>query len=159
MFSRLKRECRPLSRKAFMAKNGHMATTSVDNYLYTVFLLREIIMPHCAAHFTSAGIAFIKQWQGLSLEKYQDKNGVWVIGYGHEITPDETFVAPISMAQAESLLLTDLDICQALIRTNKPQLNDPFQQEVFIAWMLSVGITRFCHAERWPVNISQPDSV
>lgn len=142
-----------------MTKNGHMATTSADEYLYTVLLLREIIMPHCATHFTSAGIAFIKQWQGLSLEKYQDKNGVWVIGYGHEIAPDETFAAPISMAQAEALLIADLDICKALIRTNKPQLNDPFQQEALIIGMLSVGITRFCHAEMWLINISQPDSV
>lgn len=35
-----------------------------------------------STHFTPACIAFIKQWQGLSLEKYQDKKGIWVIGYG-----------------------------------------------------------------------------
>lgn len=94
MFSRLKRECRPLSRKAFMAKNGHMATTSADNYLYTVFLLREIIMPHCAAHFTSAGIAFIKQWQGLSLEKYQDKMVYGSLATGMKLHPMKPLLPP-----------------------------------------------------------------
>lgn len=32
-------------------------------------------MPLHSTHFTPACIAFIKQWQGLSLEKYQDKKG------------------------------------------------------------------------------------
>ena len=33
-----------------------------------------------STHFTPACIAFIKQWQGLSLEKYQDKKGIWATG-------------------------------------------------------------------------------
>lgn len=39
-------------------------------------------MPHISSRFSSACIAFIKQWQGLSLEKYRDRQGNWVIGYG-----------------------------------------------------------------------------
>ncbi len=53
-------------------------------------------MPHISSRFSSACIAFIKQWQGLSLEKYRDRQGNWVIGYGHMLTPDETltFITP-----------------------------------------------------------------
>lgn len=116
-------------------------------------------MQPLSAHFTSACIAFIKQWQGLSLEKYQDKNGVWVIGYGHEITADEAFETSISVAEADALLLADMHACKILIRANRPQLDDPFQQEALIAWILSVGITRFCHSEMWPVALSQPDII
>lgn len=76
----------------------------------------------------------IKQWQGLSLEKYQDKKGIWVIGYGHEITADESFDAPIMLMQAETLLLADINICEAFIHKEMPQIQDRFQQEALIAY-------------------------
>lgn len=31
---------------------------------------------------SSAAIELIKKHQGLSLEKYRDEHGLWVIGYG-----------------------------------------------------------------------------
>ncbi|MEG0099309.1 MAG: lysozyme [Citrobacter sp.] len=110
-----------------------------------------------SSHFTPACIAFIKQGQGLSLEKYQDERGVWVIGYGHEITASETFNSHISVAQAETLLLTDLSACEELIHTKFPQLEDLFQLEALIAWIFSVGITQFCASGMWPAHISQPE--
>ena len=112
-----------------------------------------------SSHFTPACIAFIKQGQGLSLEKYQDERGVWVIGYGHEITVGETFTSQISVAQAETLLLMDLYACEELIQAKLPQLNDLFQLEALIAWMFSVGITRFCASEMWPAHISQSETI
>lgn len=116
-------------------------------------------MPLHSTHFTPTCIAFIKQWQGLSLEKYQDKKGIWVIGYGHEITADESFDTPIMLIQAETLLLTDMNICETFIHKQMPQIQDRFQQEALIAWMLSVGISRFCTGEFWPEAISQPATV
>ena len=107
-------------------------------------------MPLRSTHFTPACVAFIKQWQGLSLEKYQDKHGIWVIGYGHEIAADETFDPPITLMQAEALLLADLHLCEALLYEKKPQIKDRFQQETLIAWIFSVGITRFNMTEIWP---------
>ena len=38
-----------------------------------------------AMQISSAAIALIKKQQGLSLEKYRDEKGIWVIGYGHVI--------------------------------------------------------------------------
>lgn len=111
-----------------------------------------------STHFTPACIAFIKQWQGLSLEKYQDKKGIWVIGYGHEISANESFDTPITVMQAEALLLTDMSICEAFIHKEMPQIKDRFQQEALIAWIFSVGITQFCTTEFWPVSISQSET-
>jgi hypothetical protein len=34
-----------------------------------------------------------KKHQGLSLEKYRDENGLWVIGYGHVIRDQDIFTA------------------------------------------------------------------
>ncbi|WP_260861904.1 glycoside hydrolase family protein [Citrobacter sp. Marseille-Q6884] len=116
-------------------------------------------MPRCPGHFTPACIAFIKQWQGLSLEKYQDQNGIWVIGYGHEITADENFDTPISLVQAEQLLLKDLCRYEAHLRAKLPHLQDRFQQEALIVWMLSAGITSIPASVTGSVNISQPERV
>ncbi|MDE9619581.1 glycoside hydrolase family protein [Citrobacter portucalensis] len=115
-------------------------------------------MPLRSTHFTPACIAFIQQWQGLSLEKYQDKKGIWVIGYGHEITANESFDTPITVMQAEALLLADMRICEAFIHKEMPQIKDRFQLEALITWIFSVGITRFCAKKIWPVAISQPET-
>ncbi|ECM9355825.1 lysozyme [Salmonella enterica subsp. enterica serovar Enteritidis] len=99
-------------------------------------------MPHISSRFSSACIAFIKQWQGLSLEKYRDRQGNWVIGYGHMLTPDETltFITP---DQAEAFLLDDLNSCDILLQNCLPELNDRFQRETLIALMFSIGHQRF----------------
>ena len=45
-----------------------------------------------AMQISSAAIALIKKQQGLSLEKYRDEKGIWVIGYGHVIRQWEKLV-------------------------------------------------------------------
>ena len=85
-------------------------------------------MPLRSTHFTPACIAFIKQWQGLSLEKYHDKKGI-----------------------------ADMRICEAFIHKEMTQIKDRFQLEVLITWIFSVGITQFCAKNIWPVFISQPE--
>lgn len=99
-------------------------------------------MPHISTRFSPACVAFIKQWQGLSLEKYRDRQGNQVIGYGHMLTPDETttFITP---KQAEAFLLDDLNNCDKLLQTYLPELNDQFQRETLIALMFSIGHQRF----------------
>ncbi|HFL5519733.1 TPA: endolysin [Salmonella bongori] len=99
-------------------------------------------MPHISTRFSPACVAFIKQWQGLSLEKYRDRQGNQVIGYGHMLTPDETttFITP---KQAEAFLLDALNNCDKLLQTYLPELNDQFQRETLIALMFSIGHQRF----------------
>lgn len=54
-----------------------------------------------------AGEAFIKSFEGLRLEAYQDGAGVWTIGWGH--TQDVTQASPaISLLEAEAFFQADL---------------------------------------------------
>lgn len=69
-----------------------------------------------ALKISSAAIALIKRHQGLSLEKYRDENGLWVIGYGHEIREREKFRGLITPLQAEYLLQEDIQQCETLLR-------------------------------------------
>ena len=73
-------------------------------------------MPGSTLKISSAAIALIKKNQGLSLEKYRDINGIWVIGYGHVIHPREDFRRIITPIEAEYLLHGDLKLCKALLR-------------------------------------------
>lgn len=61
------------------------------------------------------GLAFIKRYQGLSLARYQDADGLWLIGYGHLIAHDEVFEAPIAPSQAEALFLQDVGRYQQVL--------------------------------------------
>ncbi|MDY0420236.1 lysozyme [Enterobacter sp. 170198] len=69
-----------------------------------------------ALKISSAAIALIKKHQGLSLEKYRDENGLWVIGYGHAIREREKFRGLITPLQAEYLLQEDIQLCETLLR-------------------------------------------
>ncbi|EPQ7468897.1 glycoside hydrolase family protein, partial [Enterobacter kobei] len=57
-----------------------------------------------ALNISYAAIDLIKKHQGLSLEKYRDENGLWVIGYGHAIHEEDNFHGGITPLQAECLL-------------------------------------------------------
>ncbi|MCK7428175.1 lysozyme [Enterobacter chengduensis] len=65
---------------------------------------------------SSAAITLIKKHQGLSLEKYRDESGLWVIGYGHVIRDRAQFHGPVTPSQAEELLQDDIHRCEALLR-------------------------------------------
>ncbi|TXT99849.1 lysozyme [Enterobacter hormaechei] len=68
-----------------------------------------------ALQTSSAAIALIKKQQGLSLEKYRDEKGLWVIGYGHVIRRGEQFNGLITPAEAEYLLFDDIHLCETLL--------------------------------------------
>ena len=62
-----------------------------------------------------SGLEFIKRYQGLSLEQYQDEEGLWVVGYGHLIRGHERFEAAITLSQAEMLFQQDVADYQHLL--------------------------------------------
>jgi lysozyme len=53
------------------------------------------------------GVNFIKRYEGLRLNAYEDIAGVWTIGYGHTRTAKEGM--KISESQAEKLLRSDIE--------------------------------------------------
>ena len=56
---------------------------------------------------SESGIQFIKQNEGFSANVYND-NGRQAIGYGHDLLPEESFAAGISLDEADLLLRKDL---------------------------------------------------
>ncbi|WLI75099.1 lysozyme [Kosakonia sp. H02] len=69
-------------------------------------------MANLPQHIGEAGLALIKSFEGLRLEKYKDAVGKWTIGYGHLILPNESFPRPITEAEAEALLRADLQMTE-----------------------------------------------
>ena len=59
----------------------------------------------------SAGLALIKEWEGLRLNAYQCAAGVWTIGYGHTGTVDGKKIKKgmtITRSKADKLLQEDV---------------------------------------------------
>ena len=92
-----------------------------------------------AMQISSAAIALIKKQQGLSLEKYRDEKGIWVIGYGHVIRQWEKFNSLITPIEAENLLFNDIQLCEVLLREmNKRPLTQQ-QHDALILTLFSFG--------------------
>lgn len=61
----------------------------------------------------AAGLALVKQWEGLKTKAYRDVGGIWTIGYGHTSAAGIPVVKAgmvISEAQADEFLKADLAI-------------------------------------------------
>lgn len=59
----------------------------------------------------AAGLALVKQWEGLKTRAYRDVGGIWTIGYGHTSAagaPTVTSTMVITEAKAEEILRADL---------------------------------------------------
>lgn len=65
---------------------------------------------------SAAGLAMIKQLEGLQLTAYRDQTGRWTIGYGHT-GADVHAGLTITPAQAEELL--DRDLAAAVAGVNR----------------------------------------
>ena len=66
----------------------------------------------------AAGLALIKQFEGLRLQPYQDQAGIWTVGYGHtgHVPPSEA----INETDATTLLLDDLSSVEAFVSSHTP---------------------------------------
>jgi lysozyme len=63
-----------------------------------------------ARSINAAGVAIIRQAEGLRLTPYKDANGFWTVGYGHKILPEDN-ISPsdtITLERAEALFQADL---------------------------------------------------
>ncbi|MBS7443464.1 lysozyme [Enterobacter sp. 120016] len=92
-----------------------------------------------ALKISSAAIALIKKYQGLSLEKYRDENGLWVIGYGHVLRDRAHFHGPITPAEAEDLLHDDIQRCEALLRESVTRPLTQQQHDALVMMIFSFG--------------------
>lgn len=86
----------------------------------------------------AAGLALIKQWEGLRLTSYKDVVGVWTVGYGStgtHVRPNMT----ITKQEADQLLIADLDRFErAVDKLVKVSLTDN-QFAALVSFAFNVG--------------------
>jgi len=89
-----------------------------------------------------AGLAHLKQWEGLKLNPYKDSAGLWTIGYGHLLKPGEWWDS-ITEAQASSLLAQDVGIAEDAVNSLvKVPLTQP-QFDALVSFVYNVGVGAF----------------
>ncbi len=90
----------------------------------------------------AAGLALVKQWEGLKTTAYRDVAGVWTIGYGHTSAAGAPAVTPsmvISEAKAEEILRADLaQFEERVARLVKVPLTDN-QHAVLVSFDFNTG--------------------
>lgn len=90
----------------------------------------------------AAGLALVKQWEGLKTRAYRDVGGIWTIGYGHTSAAGAPTVTPtmvITEAKAEEILLSDLAIFEDRVsRLVKVPLTDN-QFAVLVSFDFNTG--------------------
>lgn len=63
-----------------------------------------------ANHFPSKkGIEHFKRWEGIEYKAYQDSGGLWTIGIGHLIKPNEQYLMSKTLTEKEVLDLFAAD--------------------------------------------------
>lgn len=84
---------------------------------------------------SAAGLALLKQFEGFAQRAYEDIGGVWTIGYGHAIHPDEAPLRyeTITEADAEDLLAHDAQTAERVVEACLPNWQDALHQEKFDA--------------------------
>lgn len=102
-------------------------------------------MQSTAMHLSNDGLQFIKRWQGLSLEPYQDEAGMWVIGYGHIINGADDFDIAITPEIADAQLRLDIWRCEAMLRrclrvTLSPPRFDALVSLTLSSWPTGSGL-------------------
>ena len=90
--------------------------------------------------YSNSGLALTEQFEGCSLNAYQDQVGVWTIGYGH--TGADVYAGlTITLAQAQALLLSDVAASASFVNlaVTVPLVQDEFDALVVFVFNLGRG--------------------
>jgi len=92
----------------------------------------------------SAGLALIKESEGLKLEPYKDTGGIWTCGFGHTRGVDQfTHCTPeIAEAWLEGDLMEAEETVSSLV---KVKLTDN-QFAALVSFVFNIGPTAFAHS-------------
>ena len=66
-------------------------------------------------HLSTAGLELLKRSEGFRDRVYADVAGFRTIGYGHRLTPSESYPDGIEPAQAEAILAADIAIAESAV--------------------------------------------
>jgi lysozyme len=94
---------------------------------------------------SASGLALIKIHEGLSLVPYRCPAGVWTIGYGHAMRPEEVvkYIDGISEAEAGALLLMDVALAEAALRRLVFVSLTSGQFDALVSFIFNLGVGRF----------------
>jgi lysozyme len=109
---------------------------------------------------TKAGLDLIKQWEGFRAKAYRCPAGVWTIGFGHTSMagkPDVKQGMVISKAEGERVLLNDLKVYEAGVRSAIKVNLTPNQYSACVSLCYNIGVgafrrssvARFCNRGQW----------
>ncbi|MDL4454988.1 lysozyme [Klebsiella michiganensis] len=83
------------------------------------------------------GLALIKSFEGCRLSSYQDRAGIWTIGYGH--TNNVRAGQTISELTAMTLLQADIMICEELLHKIVELPVTQGQFDALVSFLFNVG--------------------
>jgi lysozyme len=66
-------------------------------------------------HLSAAGLELLKRSEGFRERAYSDVAGFSTIGFGHRLTPADSYPNGITQSQAESILAADIAIAENAI--------------------------------------------
>ena len=121
----------------------------VPQYRQTDNVAEDAVQPTAKRQISQKGLDLIKQFEGVENCTYQDVAGLDTIGVGHLITAEEKasgrFASGcISDADADQLLLDDVDRTQRSIRGCVTQPLTQEQYDALVSMAYNIGPSSFC---------------
>lgn len=92
----------------------------------------------------SNGRKLIEQWEGRSNTAYLDTGGVWTIGIGHAIKPNEQHLrtATLSDAEVDALFTADVAWAEEAVRDLFPGITRQSQFNALVSFVFNLGASQ-----------------
>lgn len=121
---------------------GDFIDASAGEFLGGFMNVSNFIGGNLNMNISIVGLAHIKGWEKLRLNRYLDEGGKPTIGYGHLIKPGEDLYK-ITETEANGLLLMDLkEAIEAVNKAVKVNINQ-YQFDALVSFVFNVGASRF----------------
>lgn len=90
---------------------------------------------------SSQGLAHLERQEALVLIPYRDEGGLWTVGYGHLLKPNEPR-RPITKAEAIAYLKQDVALAEACVNAQHLKLTQ-YQFDALVCLVFNIGVGAF----------------